>query len=152
MIRLQICTAGSLVAIGNARRPFSPRDFEIGIAKNEADEQVEGLDCPHTPKTYVAQTTKKLTMPPKTQHTGTMDNNHEALMRFISILEKQAELLRCASTAVTGIISTDETIKKVLDPNNECAHFEEPPLTWEELLEKGVRENYFKRKFRFEPE
>lgn len=68
-----------------------------------------------------------------------------------ALLEKFEGLLEDAAASVRAFINEDDDIRKTLDPNNEYVRFPDGPLTWEQLLQKGIRENYFKRKFRFDP-
>jgi hypothetical protein len=67
-----------------------------------------------------------------------------------ALLHRFEDLLKEAGEVSTEFINTDEGIKRALDPNNEYVKSEKP-TTWDDLLQKRVRENYYRRKFRFEP-
>jgi hypothetical protein len=52
-----------------------------------------------------------------------------------ALLHRFEELLKEAAETAAEFINTDD----------------EKPTTWDDLLQKHVRENYYRRKFRFEP-
>ncbi len=80
----------------------------------------------------------------------TQPHSEPSLAVMGDFLHRYEELVKEAAEMVGEFISTDEDIRRAMDPNNEYAKFEKP-TTLDDLLQKRVRENYYRRKFRFEP-
>lgn len=72
------------------------------------------------------------------------------LVKLGGLVRQYRDAMLVWTQAVSEALQTDPSIRSALDPNNEYASFEEIPLAWEELEGMGHRQNFFKRKFRFE--